>query len=151
MYIYLNESKPGTDVKLWLLYSNTWNHLTAYKKNELRLVLKCYQQNVFTNHIHFYIYIYERERRGFFKFYSILILREVWFNGISTKINIKPDIQWQAGRRWLNDYLIVVVFNLSGTIDCKILKMWVSVSKKKKKTFFFFFFFFSSFNLEKIQ
>ena len=26
------------DVKLCLLYSNTWNHLTVYKQNELRLV-----------------------------------------------------------------------------------------------------------------
>ena len=29
--------KPMTDVKLWLLYSNTWNHLTVCKK-ELWLV-----------------------------------------------------------------------------------------------------------------
>ena len=29
--------KQMTDVKLWLLYSNTWKHLTLYKK-ELRLV-----------------------------------------------------------------------------------------------------------------
>ena len=29
--------KQMTDVKLWLLYSNTWNHLTVYKK-ELRLI-----------------------------------------------------------------------------------------------------------------
>ena len=27
-----------TDVKLWLLYSNTWSHLSVYKK-ELRVVL----------------------------------------------------------------------------------------------------------------
>ena len=34
--------KQMTDVKLWLLYSNTWNHLTLCKK-ELRFVLstKC--------------------------------------------------------------------------------------------------------------
>ena len=29
--------KQMTDVKLWLLYSNTWNHLTVCKK-ELRLI-----------------------------------------------------------------------------------------------------------------
>ena len=33
MYIHLNESKQMTDVKLLLLYSNTWNHLTVHKKN----------------------------------------------------------------------------------------------------------------------
>ena len=30
--------KDMTDVELWLLYSNTWNHLTVCKKNELKLV-----------------------------------------------------------------------------------------------------------------
>ena len=42
--------KQMTDVKLWQLNSNTWNHLTVCKK-ELRLVLECYLQNVFTNHL----------------------------------------------------------------------------------------------------
>ena len=32
MYIYLNVYKQITDVKLWLLYSNTWNHLTVCKQ-----------------------------------------------------------------------------------------------------------------------
>ena len=32
MYIYLNVSKQMTDVKLSLLHSNTWNHLTMCKK-----------------------------------------------------------------------------------------------------------------------
>ena len=53
MYIYLNVCKQKADVKLWLLYSNTWNHLTmCKKKNDLRFVLKYYQQNMFTNHIY---------------------------------------------------------------------------------------------------
>ena len=31
--------KQMTDVKLWLLYNNTWNHLTVCKKkDELKLV-----------------------------------------------------------------------------------------------------------------
>ena len=47
-----------TDDKL--LHSNTWNHLTVCKRNELRFVLKCYQQNVFTNHIYL-IYMYEED------------------------------------------------------------------------------------------
>ena len=51
MYIYLNACKRVTDVKLLLLPSNTWNHLTVYKldsntwnnltvlkKKELRLI-----------------------------------------------------------------------------------------------------------------
>ena len=32
MYIHLNVYKQMTDVKLLLLHSNTWNHLTVYKK-----------------------------------------------------------------------------------------------------------------------
>ena len=32
MYIYLNVYKQMTDVKLWLLHSNTWNYLTVYKQ-----------------------------------------------------------------------------------------------------------------------
>ena len=51
MYIYLNVCKQMTDVKLLLLHSNTWNHLTVCK-NELRLVEICYQQNEFINHIY---------------------------------------------------------------------------------------------------
>ena len=34
MYIYLNVCKQMTNVKLLLLHSNTWNHLTVKKKNE---------------------------------------------------------------------------------------------------------------------
>ena len=34
------------DVKLLLLHSNTWNHLTVYKRNELIPLKKCHQQNV---------------------------------------------------------------------------------------------------------
>ena len=41
--------KQMTGVKLWLSYSNNWNHLTVCKK-ELRLIYECYLQNVFTNH-----------------------------------------------------------------------------------------------------
>ena len=32
MYIYSNVCKQMTDVKLWLLYNNTWNYLIVYKK-----------------------------------------------------------------------------------------------------------------------
>ena len=32
MYIYLNVWKQTTDVKLWLLYRNTWNYFTVCKK-----------------------------------------------------------------------------------------------------------------------
>ena len=56
MYIYLNVYQQMTDVKLWLSYNNTWSYLTVCKK-ELRFVQKCYQQNVFTNHIYL-IYMY---------------------------------------------------------------------------------------------
>ena len=45
-------SKQMTDVKLWLLYSSTWNYLIMLKKGHL--------QNVFTNHIYL-IYMYEQE------------------------------------------------------------------------------------------
>ena len=45
-------------MKLVVLDRNKWNHLTVCKKkkeekekNELRLVYKCYPQNVFINHI----------------------------------------------------------------------------------------------------
>ena len=53
MYIYLNVCKQMTDIKLLLLHSNTWNHLTV-RKTELRFILKCYQQNVFR-----FIYIFK--------------------------------------------------------------------------------------------
>ena len=43
--------KQMTYVKLWLLDSNTWGHLTVCKK-ELMLIEECYQQNVFTNHMY---------------------------------------------------------------------------------------------------
>ena len=36
------------DIKL---LHNTWNH-SIVPKNKLRFILKCYQQNVFTNHVH---------------------------------------------------------------------------------------------------
>ena len=50
MYIYLNVCKQMTDVKLLLLHNNTWNNLTVSKKKfELKLVPKCYEQNVFIN------------------------------------------------------------------------------------------------------
>ena len=38
MFIYLNVCKQMTDVKLLLLPSNTWNHLCAKKKDELRFI-----------------------------------------------------------------------------------------------------------------
>ena len=43
MYIHLNVRKQMTDFKLLQLHSNTWNHLTVFKKWA--------EQNVFTNHI----------------------------------------------------------------------------------------------------
>ena len=44
-----------------MLDRNTWNHLTVCKKkNELKFVEKCYQQNVFTNHI-FNIHMYKED------------------------------------------------------------------------------------------
>ena len=56
--------KQITDVKLWWLYSNTWNYLTVCKK-ELRFTWKCYQQKVFTNYIYIYIFnIYVWRRFG---------------------------------------------------------------------------------------
>ena len=39
--------KQMTDVKLLLLYSNTWNHLTVCKKKCAQACLKFYQQNVY--------------------------------------------------------------------------------------------------------
>ena len=45
MYNYLNARKQMTDVKLLLLLSNTWNHLTV-SKTWAQACLKCYQQNV---------------------------------------------------------------------------------------------------------
>ena len=38
MYISFDVCKQMIDVKLLVLHSNTWNHLTVRKKNELRLV-----------------------------------------------------------------------------------------------------------------
>ena len=50
MYIYLKMCKQISEVKSWLLYSNTWNLLTVCK-NVLSLILRCYQENVLTNHM----------------------------------------------------------------------------------------------------
>ena len=49
--------KQMTNIKLWLLYSDTWSYLIVCKK-ELWLDYEHYLQDVFTNHIYFkYIYI----------------------------------------------------------------------------------------------
>ena len=37
-------------MELLVVDSNTWNHLTVYKKVNSGLIWKCYQQNEFTNH-----------------------------------------------------------------------------------------------------
>ena len=40
-----------TDIKLWLLYSNTWNYLTVYKKNSgsfMKPIYIMYLQIIFT-------------------------------------------------------------------------------------------------------
>ena len=37
--------------QMLLLQSNTWNHLILWKKNELRLVWKFYQQNVYSSYL----------------------------------------------------------------------------------------------------
>ena len=46
--------KKPLDVKLWLLYSNTWNHLTICKK-EPRFIQEWHLQNILTNHIYIYV------------------------------------------------------------------------------------------------
>ena len=46
-----SKSNQMTNVKLGLLFSNTWNHLTVCKK-KFRLIQKCYQQNVFKSYIY---------------------------------------------------------------------------------------------------
>ena len=51
--------KQMTDVKLLLLYSKNWNRLSLCKK-ELKLIVECYLQNVFTNFI-FDIYLYKQD------------------------------------------------------------------------------------------
>ena len=45
---------------LLLLHSNTWNHLTVCQKKWAQVCLKCYQQNVFTNHMYL-IYMYKED------------------------------------------------------------------------------------------
>ena len=54
MYIYLYVCKQMTDVKLWLLYSNTWNHLTMCKKKMISGSFKDIMNKMFTK----YIYIF---------------------------------------------------------------------------------------------
>ena len=40
MYIYLNVYKQMTNVRLWLLHSNTWNYLNVYKQmTDVKLLL----------------------------------------------------------------------------------------------------------------
>ena len=65
---YLNE--------LLVKYSNTWNHLTV-QKNKLKLISKCFLQNVFINH-KYLIYIYKED----------LALNNLkWFMCHKTKLN----------------------------------------------------------------
>ena len=59
MYIYLNVDKQMTDVKLSLLYGNTWNNLTVYKKLSLG-TFKNVIDKMFTNHIYL-IYMYKKD------------------------------------------------------------------------------------------
>ena len=40
------------DVGLLLLQSNSWNHLTVWKKNDL--ILKCYQKCVYKSYINMF-------------------------------------------------------------------------------------------------
>ena len=49
-----------TDAQSWLLYRNTWKHLTVCKKNVHRLVQECNLQNEFAIHIYL-IYMYEQD------------------------------------------------------------------------------------------
>ena len=55
MYIYLNIFKQVTNVKLLVLNSNTWNHLTESKELVYDCLKKCYQQNIYRSYsIHMY-------------------------------------------------------------------------------------------------
>ena len=47
LFLHLTVCKQMIDVliKLLVIYNNIWNHLTV-QKNELRLISKCYQQNI---------------------------------------------------------------------------------------------------------
>ena len=56
----MDEIEQMTSVKLQLLDSNTWNHLTVCKKKKkkkkkLRLVKKYYLQNVYKSYIFMYV------------------------------------------------------------------------------------------------
>ena len=55
MYIYLNVCKQMTDVKLLVLHSNTWNHLSVYKKST-QAHLKMLSKSVYKSYI-FELYI----------------------------------------------------------------------------------------------
>ena len=51
-------SKQTTDVKLWLLYSSTWNHLAVCKKWDLACFKMLSAKYVYKSFIYIYIYIY---------------------------------------------------------------------------------------------
>ena len=55
MYIYLNVCKQMTDVKLLLLHSNTWNHLTVFKNKWAQALLKMLTKCVYKSSIYIYI------------------------------------------------------------------------------------------------
>ena len=57
---HLNVCKWMTDVKLLLLHRNIWKHLTMCKQMSTCSFKKCYQQNMFTNHIYL-IYMYKED------------------------------------------------------------------------------------------
>ena len=89
----------------WLIVNrNTWNHLTV-SKNELSLVLKCSQQNVFTNQI-YSIYMYEQylaldtlQWLICHKTHSNKLNKKQWNNVIACKNDVSinlPNKGWHA-------------------------------------------------------
>ena len=55
-----NETKQMTDVKLWLLYSNTWNHLTVCKKRAQARLRMLSTKRFYKSYIRIYlIYMYK--------------------------------------------------------------------------------------------
>ena len=51
MDIYLKKYKQMTDVELFLLHSNTWKHLTVYKKWALAYLMMLSTKSVYKSYI----------------------------------------------------------------------------------------------------
>ena len=86
-----------TDVKLWLIYCNTWN-LLIWRKNGLRLVIS---KNMFTNHIYIYhhhVVPLARISLTLSRHFSLSFIASAWSSGLHPVSSHSCCMYVRAGR-----------------------------------------------------